>query len=99
VVVEGEAGIGKTALLGQVLRSATRRGFETITGRAGVLERTLGYGIAVQLLLGNGTEGIYWPVWQPGPGRSDGPLVTGGSKNARSSPVGRPTARPSPGRG
>jgi DNA-binding CsgD family transcriptional regulator len=51
-VVEGEAGIGKTALLAQALRMATRRGFEAISARAGVLERTLGYGVALQLFEG-----------------------------------------------
>jgi DNA-binding CsgD family transcriptional regulator len=49
VLIEGEAGIGKTALLDHALASARRRGFEVLTARAGPLEKALGHGIAVQL--------------------------------------------------
>jgi DNA-binding CsgD family transcriptional regulator len=52
VVIEGEAGIGKTSLLAQTLRTATRRGFAAFTARAGALESTLGYGVALQLFEG-----------------------------------------------
>jgi DNA-binding CsgD family transcriptional regulator len=49
VLIEGEAGIGKTALLEHALASARQRGFEVLTARAGPLEKALGHGVAVQL--------------------------------------------------
>ncbi len=41
VVVSGEPGIGKTALIGEVLRRARRAGFETLSARASEFERDL----------------------------------------------------------
>jgi DNA-binding CsgD family transcriptional regulator len=52
VLVEGEAGIGKTALLDHAMASARQRGFEALTARAGPLEKALGHGVAVQLFEG-----------------------------------------------
>jgi len=49
VLIEGQAGIGKTALLQAALRLAGRGGFRTLTARAGILERSLGHGVARQL--------------------------------------------------
>jgi DNA-binding CsgD family transcriptional regulator len=49
VLIEGEAGIGKTTLLDGALSSARQRGFEVLTARAGPLEQTIGHGVAVQL--------------------------------------------------
>jgi predicted ATPase len=40
VIVEGEAGIGKTRLLADALDDARARGFEVVAGRARELERT-----------------------------------------------------------
>ncbi|HEY2055883.1 MAG TPA: AAA family ATPase, partial [Solirubrobacterales bacterium] len=49
VLIEGQAGIGKTALLQAGLRQAGEGGFRTLTARAGILERSLGNGVARQL--------------------------------------------------
>jgi AAA ATPase domain len=40
VIVDGEAGIGKTRLLAQALQEADGRGFQVAAGRAHELERT-----------------------------------------------------------
>jgi len=45
VLVEGEAGIGKTRLLTQVLRDAAGRGMGVAAGRAEELERTRPFGV------------------------------------------------------
>ncbi|HET6749023.1 MAG TPA: AAA family ATPase [Actinomycetes bacterium] len=45
VIVEGEAGIGKTRLLADALDDARARGFEVVTGRARELERTRPFGL------------------------------------------------------
>jgi DNA-binding CsgD family transcriptional regulator len=45
VLVEGEAGIGKTRLLAQVLDDARRRGMQVAAGRAEELERTRPFGV------------------------------------------------------
>src|SRR4051794_21036677 len=50
VVIEGEPGIGKTALLRRGLGLAAERGFDVLTARGGELERPLTFGIARQLL-------------------------------------------------
>src|SRR6516164_4922182 len=44
VLVEGEAGIGKTRLLAQVLEDAVGRGMRVAAGRAEELERTRPFG-------------------------------------------------------
>jgi DNA-binding CsgD family transcriptional regulator len=45
VIVEGEAGIGKTRLLADALDDARARGREVVTGRARELERTRPFGL------------------------------------------------------
>ena len=45
VLVEGEAGIGKTRLLAQVLQDARGRGMQVAAGRAEELERTRPFGL------------------------------------------------------
>ena len=49
VLIEGEAGIGKTALLGAAAMYAERLGLEVLRARGGVLERSLGHGVAREL--------------------------------------------------
>lgn len=46
LLIEGEAGIGKTALLRAAVVDAERRGLRRLTARGGVLERSLGHGVA-----------------------------------------------------
>jgi DNA-binding CsgD family transcriptional regulator/tetratricopeptide (TPR) repeat protein len=50
VVVEGEAGIGKTRLLGAVLAEAAGRGVRVAAGRAEELERTRPFGVLAAAL-------------------------------------------------
>ena len=45
VLVEGEAGIGKTRLLADVLQDARGRGMQVAEGRAEELERTRPFGV------------------------------------------------------
>lgn len=49
LVVEGEAGIGKTALLDEAVRAARDRGLRVLHARGGELERESGYGVVRQL--------------------------------------------------
>jgi DNA-binding CsgD family transcriptional regulator len=50
IVIEGDAGLGKSSLLTQACGLAQARGFTSLTARGGVLERTFGWGVARQLL-------------------------------------------------
>lgn len=50
VLLEGEAGIGKTSLLRVAEGSAAACGFAVLSARAGVLEHSLGFGVVRQLL-------------------------------------------------
>jgi DNA-binding CsgD family transcriptional regulator len=50
LLVEGEAGAGKTALLASGATEARAAGLQVLSARAGVLERTVGLGIARELL-------------------------------------------------
>jgi DNA-binding CsgD family transcriptional regulator/TolA-binding protein len=50
VVVEGEAGIGKSRLLAHALDDARARRLEVVTGRAQELERTRPFGVLADLL-------------------------------------------------
>ena len=50
VLVEGEAGIGKTRLLGEVLDDASSRGMQVVAGRAEELERTRPFGVVTRAL-------------------------------------------------
>jgi hypothetical protein len=49
VVIEGDAGLGKTSLLDLVARQAHERRLQVLHARGGSLERTLGWGVARQL--------------------------------------------------
>jgi predicted ATPase len=49
-VVEGEAGIGKTRLLGEALAEARARGMQVLSGRAERLERLRPFGVLVEAL-------------------------------------------------
>src|SRR5947209_1470561 len=49
VVVEGPAGMGKTALLGGVRASAESRGLRVLRGRGAELEREFAFGVVRQL--------------------------------------------------
>ena len=44
LMIAGEAGIGKTAVLRAAADEAQRRGLQTLAARGGVLERSLGHG-------------------------------------------------------
>jgi tetratricopeptide (TPR) repeat protein len=50
VYLTGEPGIGKTALVGTVLRRATERGYLTLSGRAAEFERDAPFGVLVDAL-------------------------------------------------
>ena len=50
LLVEGDAGIGKTSVLKEAARLSTSLGCTPLTARGGVLEQTHGYGIVRQLL-------------------------------------------------
>src|SRR5919204_1828589 len=50
VLIEGEAGIGKTCLLSQVLQDARGRGMQVAAGRAEELERTRPFGLLTDAL-------------------------------------------------
>lgn len=52
LLLEGEAGVGKTALLGRAAEMAAARGFAVLNARGGALERSRGFGVARQLLEG-----------------------------------------------
>ena len=49
VALEGEAGIGKSALLAYATRSAADTGMRVLTARGGELEQDFGYGVVRQL--------------------------------------------------
>lgn len=50
VVVEGPAGIGKTTLIREAIAEARRRGMTVISGRGGVLEQDVEYGVVRQMV-------------------------------------------------
>lgn len=50
LVIQGAAGIGKSALLQAVCGHAAGQGLQTLTARASELERGLGFGVVCQLL-------------------------------------------------
>lgn len=52
LLIEGEAGVGKTALLGRAAEMAAAHGLAVLKARAGTLERSRGFGVARQLLEG-----------------------------------------------
>jgi hypothetical protein len=43
-------------------------------GAGGHADQVNADGSCEQVLLGNGVEGVCWPVWQPGRGRAAGPI-------------------------
>jgi DNA-binding CsgD family transcriptional regulator len=61
-VLEGPAGIGKTALLAEAARRAGGYGFSVLRAAGGELEREYAFGVARQL---------FWPVAASGRGRGD----------------------------
>jgi DNA-binding NarL/FixJ family response regulator len=50
LVIEGPAGIGKTALVGAAVVAATERGMTVLRARGGVLEQQMQYGVTRQLV-------------------------------------------------
>ncbi|MFN2535087.1 MAG: AAA family ATPase [Pseudonocardiaceae bacterium] len=50
LVIQGAAGIGKSALLRSVCEQAAERGMQTLTARASELEHDFGFGVVRQLL-------------------------------------------------
>ena len=50
VVVQGAAGIGKTALLAEVQERAETRGFGLLTARGSEFESEMAFGVACQVL-------------------------------------------------
>lgn len=52
LLLEGEAGIGKTTLLERAAQAAIAGGFTVLAARAGALEQSRGFGVARQLLEG-----------------------------------------------
>lgn len=51
VLLQGEAGVGKTTLQQAAAAQARRRGFSVVTGRGGELERQLGWGLLRELFV------------------------------------------------
>jgi DNA-binding CsgD family transcriptional regulator/tetratricopeptide (TPR) repeat protein len=49
LMIEGEAGIGKTAVLQSAAKDAEGLGMKVLSARGGVLERSLGHGVAREL--------------------------------------------------
>jgi DNA-binding CsgD family transcriptional regulator len=61
LVIEGEAGVGKTALLGEGIRGAEASGFQVLRARGGEYERDFPYGVVRQLfepVLERGEAGV-----------------------------------------
>jgi tetratricopeptide (TPR) repeat protein len=56
VLVEGEAGIGKTRLLAEALDDARARGLQVVTGRAQELERTRPFGVLADAFACDGSS-------------------------------------------
>src|SRR5437868_373982 len=50
LIIQGAAGIGKSALLRVLCQHATKQGTQTFTARASELEREFGFGVVRQLL-------------------------------------------------
>jgi hypothetical protein len=80
-VLEGPAGIGKTALLAEAARRASDCGFSVLRAAGGELEREYGFGVVRQL---------FWPVVTPG--RDRGNLLDGAAGLA-ALPIGLPDVR------
>ena len=80
LVVEGRAGIGKTALLDEACRRATALGREVLRARGSELEDGFAFGVVRQLFerrLGT-AEGREREVLLAGPAGAAGPLLFGG---------------------
>jgi predicted ATPase len=50
LVIQGAAGIGKSALVGVLCERAAEQGLQTLSARASELERDFGFGVVRQLL-------------------------------------------------
>jgi class 3 adenylate cyclase/tetratricopeptide (TPR) repeat protein len=75
VLVEGEAGIGKTSLLGVGAAEAQQRGFSVVRARGGELEREFGFGVVRQM---------FEPVLVAGPAEARAQLLSGPAAIAES---------------
>jgi DNA-binding CsgD family transcriptional regulator len=77
-VLEGSAGIGKTALLAEAARRASGYGFSVLRAVGGELEREYGFGVVRQL---------FWPMVAPRCGRGD---LLEGAAGLAARPLGLP---------
>lgn len=83
VVLEGEAGIGKSALLEQAAAAALERGMQVLAGRGSELERSYPFGVVVDMFgpllrsaargaeLLTGAAALADPVFRPAAGAGD----------------------------
>jgi DNA-binding CsgD family transcriptional regulator/tetratricopeptide (TPR) repeat protein len=76
VVLDGEAGVGKTALLGQLQVDARALGFRVLVGAAQELERNLAFGVLFGMARGQLRE-------EPGSAVFDGLLNLGAAGNTQ----------------
>jgi predicted ATPase len=75
VLVDGEAGIGKTRLLEAALKAARGRGLRVAVGQAAELERTRPFGLVAGMsaapgrrwIRGGRRSGSCWPSGRAGP--------------------------------
>ena len=72
VLIEGEAGIGKTRLLDEALADARSRGMQVAAGRAEELEQTRPFGLVAErvrvrpVVPGSAAGGHRGGCWRPG---------------------------------
>jgi DNA-binding CsgD family transcriptional regulator len=90
IVIEGEAGAGKTSLLGAAAEMAARREMLVLRARGGEYERDFPYGVVRQLFepvlrdrprraeLLSGSAALAGPVFEPGAGAAEGGAIEHG---------------------